>query len=136
VHQLSNIFLMGRWPIDMMPGVMRLASVLLLTLANQDIFSATIPNKLQAYLAVGRPILAAINGEGANVISDSKAGFVVPAESIGDLTSKALLMAGMTKAELELMGSNGISYFLDNFKHDNLMFKLVDHFHSLFCEES
>src|SRR5690606_485236 len=59
---LGNVELPGRFPPEAMPAILGAASVLLVTLAKSDIFGLTVPSKVQAYLAAGRPILAALDG--------------------------------------------------------------------------
>ncbi|MBM3855335.1 MAG: glycosyltransferase family 4 protein, partial [Verrucomicrobia bacterium] len=56
--RLGNLCLAGRFPVDAMPYLLAKASALLVTLADRPIFAATVPNKIQAYMAVGRPIIA------------------------------------------------------------------------------
>lgn len=51
-----------------MPSIMAGASVLLVSLIKSEIMSLTIPSKVQAYLAAGKPIIASLDGEGARVI--------------------------------------------------------------------
>jgi hypothetical protein len=67
-RQLTNVVLVGRYPIEAMPGIFAHASVLLVTLTDDPIFARTVPSKVQSYLAAGRPIVGCINGEGARVI--------------------------------------------------------------------
>lgn len=130
-HNLKNIFLLGSYPIEVMPAIMRKASVLLVTLADQDIFSATIPNKVQAYLASGRPILAAINGEAAAVISDANAGIVVPAGDSKKLAHAAIKLSEMSERDLNFLGKNGQQYFINHFNHDQLVNNLIQMFYQL-----
>ena len=47
------------------------AEGLLITLKNADIFSYTIPSKLQSYLACGKPIIGSLNGIGNEIIKKS-----------------------------------------------------------------
>ena len=50
---IQDIFhLMGRFPVEDMPEFYSLASVMLVTLKKEHIFSLTIPAKLQSYLAL------------------------------------------------------------------------------------
>ena len=77
---LLNVSLPGNFPLNEMPAFMKQAAVLLVTLKGQEIFAKTVPNKVQAYLAAGRPIVAALNGEGARVIAQAQAGLTVEAE--------------------------------------------------------
>ncbi len=130
-NKLNNIFLLGSYPMEMMPAIMRKASVLLVTLADQDIFSATIPNKVQAYLASGRPILAAINGEAATVIADANAGIVVPAGNPKELAHAAMKLFEMSEESLNFLGKNGQRYFINNFDHDQLVNNLIQMFYQL-----
>lgn len=127
---LSNMHLPGRFPIETMPGFMQKASVLLVTLADQEIFRYTIPSKVQAYLAAGRPILACLNGEGADLVAAAQAGLTVPAGDGGALAEAVLRMYRMTLAEREAMGARGRLYYAQHFSHDMLVDQLIGHLQS------
>jgi glycosyltransferase involved in cell wall biosynthesis len=133
--RLTNIFLEGSYPSETMPILMRKASVLLASLTNQPIFSLTIPNKIQAYLAVGRPIIASMNGEGARIIDESKAGISVRAEDPKALAGAILKMYRMSDDERLELGENGRAYFKSNFDEDALIDDLIKHFRSLVKKE-
>ena len=124
-HGLTNLHLPGRFPIETMPGLMQKASALLVTLADQEIFRHTIPSKIQAYLAAGRPILASLDGEGAKLISDANAGVAVPAEDGAALASAILQMYQSLPDERKKMGVNGAAYFKQHFEHDMLVDRLI-----------
>jgi len=128
---LSNLHLAGRYPVETMPGLMRQAAALLVTLADQPIFAATIPNKVQAYMAVGKPILACLNGEGARIVREANAGLSVPAEDAVALADGILRLYRMSAEEREKIGQNGRAYFREHFDHDRLVDQLVDHLHEL-----
>ncbi|MBB3212975.1 glycosyltransferase involved in cell wall biosynthesis [Herbaspirillum sp. Sphag1AN] len=125
---LTNVYLPGRFPVEMMPGVMSKASVLLVTLADEAIFAATVPNKVQAYMAVGKPIIASLNGEGARLVAEAGAGLAVPAEDSTALAAAVLQLVEMTDAEREQMGENGRAFFKQHFDHDKLIDRLITHF--------
>jgi glycosyltransferase involved in cell wall biosynthesis len=99
VHKfaLNNIVMLGQFPIAEMPSLLNKADVLLITLANKDIFSLTIPNKLQAYMAIGKPILGAINGEASKLILQSQSGICVPADDSLGLSKGVLEMYQLPK---------------------------------------
>ena len=130
-HGLSNLHLPGRFPVETMPGFMQKASVLLVTLADQEIFKATIPSKVQAYLAAGRPILACLNGEGANLIAAAGAGLAVPAEDAKALARAILELYRMPLEEREAMGVRGRLYYAEHFSHDMLADQLIQHLRSV-----
>ncbi|GAO34783.1 glycosyl transferase family 1 [Sulfuricella sp. T08] len=126
-RELNNLHLPGRFPVETMPGFMQKASALLVTLADQEIFKATIPSKVQAYLAAGRPILACLNGEGANLITEAGAGLAVPAENARALADAILQMYRMPPEEREAMGTRGRLYYAEHFSHDRLIDQLITH---------
>ena len=47
-----------------MPYFFSCADMLLVSLKKDPIFSITIPNKVQSYMACGKPIIGSIEGEG------------------------------------------------------------------------
>jgi glycosyltransferase involved in cell wall biosynthesis len=128
---LENIFLPGSYPEKMMPTIYQRSSCLLVTLANHEIFSLTIPNKIQGYLATGRPIIGSLNGAGAGVISNAGAGFVAPAENPSILAKLILATSKMSQTSLDELGRNGKHYFMTHFEHELLMGQLDDIFKGL-----
>jgi glycosyltransferase involved in cell wall biosynthesis len=121
---LTNLYLPGRFPVETMPGFMQKASALLVTLADEEIFRFTVPSKIQAYLAVGRPILACLNGEGARLVAASGAGLTVPAEDGKGLAEAVLRMYNMSQHERDAMGKQGGVYHAKHFAHDMLVDRL------------
>jgi len=128
---LSNIHLPGRFPIETMPSFMQQASALLVTLADHKIFSGTVPNKIQAYMAAGRPILACLNGEGARLVIASESGLAVPAENAKALAEAVLELYEMPIEDREKLGNNGFCYYQEHFNHDKLVVELIGHFKSV-----
>ena len=125
IYKLTNIYLAGRYPSDLMPGFFQKASALLITLANKPIFDLTVPNKLQAYMASGRPIVACLNGEGGRIVVEAKAGILISAGDGSGLAQGILSLYGMDKNKREQMGENAKSYFKKNFDSDTLTDKLI-----------
>lgn len=128
---LSNIHLPGAFPIEVMPGLLKKAGALLVTLADEPIFALTIPNKIQAYMAVGRPIIACLNGEGGRVVDEARAGLHVPAEDAKRLAAAILELYFMPEGERQAMGTAGRRYFLEHFDHEMLVDQLISHFKDL-----
>jgi glycosyltransferase involved in cell wall biosynthesis len=121
---LNNLILGGVHPIEEMPDILKKASVLYLTLKKEKIFEMTIPNKLQAYLAVGRPILASVDGEAAKIINTSGAGVAVEAENLNLLVNTILDLYKMPKNRLAQLGKNGKKYFKSHFDNRLLIKRL------------
>jgi glycosyltransferase involved in cell wall biosynthesis len=132
---LRNLHLPGRFPINTMPGLLKKAGALLVTLANESIFAQTIPNKIQAYMAVGRPILACLNGEGARVVTEAEAGISVPGGDTNRLVAAVLQIYDMSPAQRAAMGASGRQYFLEHFEHEKLVQSMLKHFETLAAAE-
>ncbi len=124
-HGLNNLHLPGRFPEETMPAFMQSASALLVTLADRPIFAATVPNKVQAYLAAGRPIIACLNGEGARLVIEAGAGLSAPAEDAKALADKIICLYQMSPEDRKEMGENGRRYYQAHFDHDHLVDKLI-----------
>ncbi len=118
VHTIDNR------PIEEMPYYFSEADILLATLKQDPIFSLTVPSKIQSYLASGKPIVAAIDGETAKVIKDSGSGISVPAESPQELSAAILKLYKMTEEERDKMGLCGRLYFEKNFDSAKLVTQL------------
>ncbi|MDR1995917.1 glycosyltransferase family 4 protein [Azonexus sp.] len=123
---LENVILAGRFPMEVMPAIFERAAALLVSLTSEEIFAQTIPSKIQAYLAAGRPILASLNGEGARVIQESGAGFVSPAEQAGPLVENIRQIMALNVPAREAMGRAGREYFDANFEMNMQVRKLEE----------
>ena len=130
-YNLKGIILKGRHPVESMPQLLSNANALLVTLSDEPIFAKTIPNKIQAYLAVGRPILACLNGEGARVVNEAKAGIAVPAGDSKRLSEAILNLYKLPEKEMTIYGKNGREYYEKNFKHEKLIKILISEFENL-----
>ena len=130
-YNLKGIVIKGRHPVESMPQLLSNASALLVTLSDEPIFAKTIPNKIQAYLAVGRPILACLNGEGARVVNEAKAGIVVSAGDSKGLSEAILNLYQLPRSERAIYGKNGRDYYEINFKHEKLIEILISEFENI-----
>lgn len=124
-HGLENLILPGRLPSEAMPQLFERSSVLLVSLSAERIFAQTIPSKIQAYLAAGKPIIAALDGEGARVVQEAKAGVIAPAEQVQPLVTQIRYMKSLDYAEREAMGLAGRRYFEEHFDMSQQVVSLV-----------
>lgn len=125
---LNNIVFPGRYPVEAMPALMAKAGALLVTLADAEIFRLTIPSKIQAYLAAGRPIIACLNGAGADIVTEAGAGVAVPAKDASALAKAIEALYEMPESERLEMGARGRRYYEEHFSHDKLVDELIGHF--------
>ena len=125
---LRNVRFAGRMPPQAMPAILAQASALLVSLVRNPVMSQTIPSKVQAYLAAGRPVIACLDGEGARVIEEAGAGLTCAAEDAAALTQAILRMCAMPDAELRRMGEAGRCYYRQHFDPGALAHRLKQHF--------
>jgi len=120
----KTVYLLGRYPAEMMPRFFALSDVLLVTLKKEPIFALTIPSKIQSYLACAKPIIAALDGEGASVVEEAGAGVNCPAENPETLADAVLKLYNMSGRERKDMGQKGRSYFEKHFEREMLLDRL------------
>lgn len=115
------VTLLGRYPVERMPSFFKHADALLLSLKDAPIFSMTIPGKLQSYLASGLPLLAMLNGEGADVVARAGAGIACAAGDSQALAAAVLRLADMPPAGRAEMGAQGLRASLEQFDRNRLI---------------
>lgn len=121
-HQLSKmVHCVGRHPLNSMSLFFEQADVLYLALKDSPIFNLTCPAKLQAYMSIGKPVLAMMNGEGANIISEALCGMSVNAGDSESLSKMLIRISSLSKEELTKMGECGKDYCQKTFSFDKNM---------------
>ena len=127
-----TVHLLGRYPLSSMSHLFRSADTFMVTLKKNPVFALTIPGKIQSYLAFGRPIIAALEGAGREVIEDAKAGIVVPPESPEDLAQAVLAMSRLSLKERQKQGRSARAYHERNFDR-KLLFGIMDEWLNQWC---
>jgi glycosyltransferase involved in cell wall biosynthesis len=112
---LKNISMVGRLPPSEIPRIFAQASALLVTLVRDPIVSQTVPSKIQAYLAAGKPIIGALDGEGARVIIEAGAGIVCQAEDAYALADAVRRLYETRLEERDGMSQSGRTYYEKHF---------------------
>ena len=121
----KNFFFLGSYPSEEMPYFFVHADAMLVTLKKSLIFSLTIPNRIQSYMACSKPIIASLDGEGSRVISDSNCGFASPSEDHISMSESIIKLMKLSKKEREIMGNNGRIYFEKEFEREKQLDKLI-----------
>jgi len=105
---LTNVRFIGRHSPDAMQGIYALADVLLVHIKDDPLFRITIPHKILVYLGTGKPILAAIAGDAADVIRSAGAGIVCLPGNPQALASAVRSFVAMSPDERNTFGECGI----------------------------
>lgn len=120
----KQFILKGSLPAVEMPKYFACVDGLIVSLKKSDIFSITIPSKLQSYLACGKPIIGSLDGIGAKIINESFSGFTAKAESVEELVEAVIRLYNLSIEERLALGSNGRIYFEKEFEREALLDKL------------
>jgi colanic acid biosynthesis glycosyl transferase WcaI len=121
---LKNVHLLGSKPPETMPRYFAHADVLLATLRREPIFAYTIPSKIQTYIACGKPVVAALDGEGGRIIREARAGWAVPSEDPEALAGAVMAASRTSAAELGAMGQRAEACFRSQFEREKLLVQL------------
>ena len=128
---LFNLIIAGRYPSTMMPAVFAHSDGLLVSLAKKDSLSWTVPCKVQAYFAAGKPIVAALDGEGATIVRESGAGLVCPTEDAQSLAECIVELYEMSDDERNEMGLKGRLYAEEHYHPTKIARQLISYFSTL-----
>lgn len=120
----EQIHLVGQFPLAAMPAWFAQADLMLASLRRDPAFALTIPSKIQSYLACSKPVVAALDGEGARVVVAAGAGLAVPAEDAEGLAKAVLKIYKMDPTRRKILGDNGREYYEKHFDRGKLLDKL------------
>ena len=122
--ELANIVFHGRKPLEDMPRYYEAADAMLVTLTDDPIISLTLPGKIQTYMAAGKPIVGAINGETALVLNDAQGGYCGPAGDSKALAENILnlIHAGNTTE----IGRKNRVYYLNIFLKERIIDMFIE----------
>lgn len=121
----KTVFLPGLFPIEDMPSFYAQADILLISLKNENIFSLTIPVKLQPYMAAGKPIAGMLNGVGAELIQLANCGFACAAGDYVSLSTHIIKAYQMNPDILYQWGLNGKKYHDNTFQKELILNNLT-----------
>jgi glycosyltransferase involved in cell wall biosynthesis len=92
-----------------MRGFFAWADVLLIHLQRSPIFSLQLPSKVLAYMACGRPVLAAVPGSVSQIVQEADAGLTCGSEDPEAIAELVRRFRAMPPDERERLGANGVA---------------------------
>ncbi len=115
-YNIKNIIITGPFSSSQMNEVYSKAYGLIVTLKNEDVFNYTVPSKIQSYLAAGKPIIAALSGEGGKIVTESQSGLVCDSEDVSGLANNIVKLLNTGSVQRKKYGKNGRKFFIENFE--------------------
>lgn len=116
IKKLSNFFSFeGLKPMEDIPKYTYIADVLVGCLVKSNLLEATVPGKFTSYIAAGKPIVMAIDGEARTLINETiGCGFAGPTEDSKELANNIKKIYCLSDKERKKMGQKASEY---HFKH-------------------
>ena len=121
---IDNVIFHDRKPIEEMPKYYAMADVMLVTMQKDSVLSMTMPGKIQTYMAAGKPILGAIDGETKTVLYKAKCGMCCKAEDFVALSQMAKELFSKTKEEMAKLSANARRYHEENYDKTVILNKI------------
>ena len=95
---------------------------MLVTLEDKPYANMTIPGKVQSYMAVGKPVIGAINGSCSNFIVNNNIGYAVKS---GDSQALADLIRELSVEDLKQIGIHSREVYFKKYSKKLFMDKLL-----------
>lgn len=125
---IEDIIIFPGWQTkEQLSEYISISSALTVILKDNEVLNLTVPAKVQTYLSMGKPIIASMNGEAADVILQSNAGLVSSADNLEGYCNNVKKMYSMSIEEIKNMSDNGINYCKKNYDAQILYDKLNDY---------
>ena len=117
----ETVLTLGRYPSETMPLFFKKADVMLVSLTDSPLFNLYAPAKISSYMAAGRPIIASLNGEGAEVVKDAECGWHVAPGDAQSLAKLVVRLSETAKETLAQKGASGRAFYEENFMKEKCL---------------
>jgi len=111
-RNLYNVLFIPRQAPEALRAITALSGAMLVSLRDDPLARMGIPQKTQAALASGKPILMAVRGSAAELVREAGAGLVCRPGNPKELAAAALALAELPIERLRAMGESGRDFYL------------------------
>jgi glycosyltransferase involved in cell wall biosynthesis len=116
---LRNVLFWPGQTHEKMPEIYALADICLVSLKNISLFNKFIPSKIFEIMASGRPLIACLGGEAAEILEHSGGAMVIPPGNPKEL-EQAIINLLNNNTLRQKMGENGVKYVSQHFSRETL----------------
>jgi glycosyltransferase involved in cell wall biosynthesis len=121
---ISNVRFLPNQPKSSMPALLNLAYASIVPLKKLDLFKSALPSKMFESMAVGHPIVAAMWGEGANLVETARCGLVAEPDDPQSLSRAVATLAADPELARRL-GAQGREYVVEHFDRKDIADRLA-----------
>ncbi|MFI8592689.1 glycosyltransferase family 4 protein [Dietzia maris] len=118
--RLDNVLFIPPQTFEKMADFLALADAQLISLKDEPLYRATMPSKVQANMAAGQPIIAAVAGDAARVVEDANCGLTTPPGDPRALADAVAQMADLGPPAWKELGERGRDYYHSHFSEQTV----------------
>lgn len=120
----KSFFFEGLKPVEDIPRYTGIADALLGCLVKSELLEATIPAKVTSYLASGKPMVLAMDGEARKLVNEkAKCGYAGPTGDADALAKNIKKLYNLSPKERKKMGDRGRAYHFKHFERNLILNK-------------
>lgn len=122
----GGVIFHGRVPVESMDAHYRRADALIISLTKKPIFALTVPSKFQSYLAAGKPILAAMEGEVARIVAERGLGAVAAPDDEDAIAAALAALKGLGASERAAIGERAGGLLRSDYDRDAILARIKE----------
>ena len=122
----ENVVFTGSVAPQQVPALAGAADALLVSLSDAPDLGMTIPAKLASCMAMRKPLLVSMNGEGAAAAQASGGALVSPAADAAALAANWRQLALTDALRRSVLGQNAFAYYHQHYRRELLLAQLED----------
>ena len=127
--EVQSYFNMIGWQAaETIPSILAASDAAFLSFANNELFSKTIPAKMQSYMACGCAVIGAVQGESERIIHESGCGLVAQIGNPDSLADIIAQFSASSASERQEMREASVLYCNTHFHKDTLMAELISQY--------
>ena len=119
-------FFEGFRPIGEMPEYADIADALLATLKSEGVEDFSIPAKVTSYMASGKPLLIAMEGEINGIVQEAACALTSDPDEPEELSSNIRRLYRMSEEERKEMGERAFAYQQEHFERNKTIDQILD----------
>ncbi|HEN8799335.1 TPA: glycosyltransferase family 4 protein [Pseudomonas putida] len=110
-RMLDNVTFLPAVPMAEVGAYLASADALMVHLKKDPLFTITIPSKTQAYMAAGKPVIMAVEGDAAQLVREADCGVIAEPQNPESLADACIALSLLTDQQRTLMGQRGAEFY-------------------------
>ena len=118
-EHIDNVHFLPNQPRETVRRLLNLAYAAIVTLRPLDLFRDAVPSKMYESMAIGRPVVASLQGEAAKIVDEAECGIVTePGDA--EALERAIEDLAHDPGRAKRMGEHGREYVVEHFDREKI----------------